>query len=350
MRKYILLISLLLFSSASALTISIDSEETKVSSFDTLTINYVISLNTEESTNYAITLFNNNDEFVVLNNTQVLKDINDSFIYDVSGLASGNYSLALRVSNPSITTTELAPSNITILSELDFRVIVPDVVFVRSSNDVFQVTMINNGNTDLSISAFFRNAQSDITISPQSFPLSRKSTKTLSMTFARPEEDYQATLVVISSTEGEEITNEYPIRVRLPIINLDLIEVNAVRLGDDSTLDVIINNTGNVEVNATLSTRTFSIDEGFITQQETFTISSSDTYNHSKSFTNKRVIGIKLTYAGLDGDVMLMRELSILNKIPFDIKLTKERLTLLAALIGIFALVIYFKFKRKKRP
>lgn len=344
-RSYSALIALIVLSCTSALTININNGQTKVSSYDNLTINYVISLNQEELTNYTIKLYNQDHMFLILNHSESVMELNETINYNLSSVASGEYALSLEVTNPSLSTIEHSPSNVTVLQDYELEVTAPEKAYLKSDEEEVTALIDNKGNTDLSISAYFKNALSEITITPQSFRLERGSNKTLSITIKKPEEDYNTTLVVISTIDDEETRNEYPLEVIIPVINLTLGGINTKSTGNETMIEALVNNTGNMEVNATINIRTFSIMEGFktITKNEVFNIGGT---NYTTTIPKTSVIGLKISYNGFEES----RDLSFLNKVPFDFKLSPERLLLLGALAGLLVIILYFKFRRKKRP
>ncbi|MBD3312304.1 hypothetical protein GF352_02515 [archaeon] len=344
-RLYSALTALIILSCASALTININSEQTEASSYENLTINYVISLNQEEATNYTIKLYNQDHEFLILNHSESVMELNQTINYNLSSVASGEYALSLRVTNPSLSTIEHSPTNVTVLQDYDLEITAPEKAYLKGDEGEITALVNNKGNTDLGISAYFKNALSEITITPQSFRLERGSNKTLSIRIKKPEEDYNTTLVIISTINDEETRNEQLVEIIIPVINLTLGEVNTRSTGNETMIEALVNNTGNKDVNATVNIRTFSIMEGFktITKNELFNIGGT---NYTTTIPKASVIGLTITYNGFEES----RDLSFLNKVPFDFKLSPERLLLLAALAGLLIIILYFKFRRKRRP
>lgn len=340
------LITLLLVSCASALTINIEPATIEVSSYENLTINYVISLNQEETTNYTITLYNKEHEFTIINKTEEVMDLNETINYNLSSVASGTYSLALTVTNPSLSTTELSSANVTVLQDYELRVEAPEKAYMKSDEEEVTAFLDNKGNTDLGISTYFKNALSEITISPQSFRLERGSNKTLMITIEKPEEGYNTTLVIISTINAEEETrNEYDLEVIIPEINLTIGRVNTKSSGNETIIETTVNNTGNMDVNSTIKIRTFTLKEGFKTLEKNELFKTGAT-NYTTTIPKASVIGLTINYNGYE----ITRELSLLNKVPFDLKLSSERLLLIAALVGLLIIILYFKLRRRRRP
>jgi PKD repeat protein len=351
MRLKISILALLLtISCAQALVISIDSGETEVSREGNLTIIYEISLNQAELTDYAIKLYNLDNEFVILNRSENIQERSGSIEYNVSNMSSGVYTLALIVDNPSLTTTETAPSLITVLQDYNLEVSVPSIVYARDNQETINALLSNRGNIDLSISAYFKNAQSDITISPQSFSLDKGTNKTLTIIINKPERNYNTTMVITSSFDSEEFRDERLIQVIVPVIELSLSSLNILSSANATMIDAVINNTGNTPVDAIVKVRTFSITEGLKTIEESINLPAGLASNYSLSIPQKTVVGFALTYQTDSGERSLSRELNFLNKIPFDFKLTTDRLLLFGGLIAILIIIAYFKFPKKKRP
>jgi len=347
--KYAPLISLLILSCANALTISIDSDEAQIGGLDNLTINYLISLDSESTTSYKILLLNEYNEFLVYNSTDVITVLDNTITYNVTNVASGDYSLALELSEP-LEYTVKSSTNVTVLKDLDLQVTVPNIIYVKGDEETVNITLYNQGNTDLSISSYFKNAKSDITITPQSFQLTRGAEKVIQVTVKKPTEDYDTTLAITSIDNKDETRNEYQISVIIPTINLELSDVNLIEAINETTITALINNTGNIDVNATVSIRTFHILEGFVTEEELITSLSDEAINYSLTIPKKIVLSAGITYFNGDENVTVVQELNPLNFMPFNFKLSSERLILIGALIGVIILIAFFKIRRKRRP
>jgi len=348
MRLKGVLITLLLLSSANALSISVNGNPTQLSGEANLTIDYLIDLDNEALTDYSILLYNDLYEFQVFNESRIMDNTTGIIDYNVSHVASGDYKLALKLTQP-LTYTVISQENITIMQDFNLRAEPPSTIYVKDNETIIEVLLINEGNTDLSISTYFRNARSDVSVNPQSFPLSRESNKTITITVAKPTSNYNTTLI-IQSSNGEDMTNEYPISVIIPIINLIIQDVNILESTNETIINLQVNNTGNMDVNASVGIRTFSLLEGLTTQEEEALFNAGVITNYTKNIPKKDVVSVSLTYTIDNENITLTHELSPLNTLPFNFKLSTERLLLLGALIIVIIVIIYFKYIRRRRP
>jgi hypothetical protein len=341
------MLSLLLLSCANGLTISVDSSSNLLSANDNLLVDYIINLNNPELTNYHLILANENNSYVLFNSTSIVSLVNESITYPVSGVAAGVYNLSLVISNPSLSLTELVNHEISVLETLSFSVDAPSVIYATSDPTIVNALIINDGNTDLSISAYFSQASSDVSIAPQSFLLRMGENKTLVITIALPVNDYSTSLIVNSITNSE--TNEFPIRIIIPIINLSLDNIAVTDSTNESFVSALINNTGNMDLNATVIVRTFLLSEGFRSLYEPVSINAGGFVNYSLVLPKKSVISLSVIYG--EDNTTITRELSFLGKIPFDFKLSQDRLLLIVILVVVILIIIYVKYFRKgKRP
>jgi len=347
------LLCLLLLSCANALTyINIESNDTTLSSSDDLTFNYEINLNSANLIDYSIRLYNDNKTYLLVNNSINTSFISDSVSYDLGLVASGTYQLSLTARSKLLNATEIMSHEITILKELNFRAIVPLVVYADENLTSAEVLLTNNGNTDVSISVYFKpgTALADVAVSPQSFNLLMSQNKTVTLTFAKPTSDYNTTLV-IRSIDDTEIQREYPISVIIPVVNMSLNNVNVTDDGNQTQVTAQINNTGNMPINATLLIRTFTLSEGFQTESEGVTVNPGEQLDYSHFLpSGKGVVSVSLVYLSDGQNVTDTEELNVLNRIPIDLKLSQDRIILIIILIAVIIIVIYVKRSKGKRP
>lgn len=201
MRGYSGILVLLLIAGACASTFNINSLETIRASKENLTITYSIILDNPETTTYIISL----NSIPILSNTESFKETSQTLNYNVSNIPAGNYALTLKVNNTAGSITASAPANITIQREVSMQASTPGKIYTGGSEANSQAAITNNGNTDLDISAYFRNAQSEITLIPQSFQLGMSETRNVVINVKKPGNDYTATLTIIATNQQDEI-------------------------------------------------------------------------------------------------------------------------------------------------
>lgn len=342
---YLGLITLLLLTSANALTINLNSPEQIVNSNDNITINYEMILDSEALTNYAIIL-SGEKEHVVTNETSTFSTKTGTILYNTSFLTAGNYTLLLKISSEAISLTQTASNKIRVTSELRINTEIPNVIAISGEEANINATIKNYGNTKTSISAYFTKTESEISIAPQSFTLEKDETKTVSINIKRPANDYNTTLVIMASNKEEEARSEHDISIIIPVINITLGEVRTLESENETIINAIIQNNGNVNVNANISIRTFTITEGFKNYEENITIKAGETINHTTTIPKKTIASYSVKHEA----ETITRELNAINTIPLDIKLSKDRLILLGILIAIAGVIAYFKWFKNKRP
>ena len=339
------LICLITLSSANALTINLNSAEQIVNSNDNITINYDIILDSAATTNYAIIL-SGEKEYTVINETSDFSTKTGMIQYNTSELTAGNYTLLLKISSETISLTQTASSKIRVTSELRIRTEIQGLVPISGSEEIINATLKNLGNTKTSISAYFTKTESEISIAPQSFTLEKDEEKTVMINIKKPASDYNTTLVIMASNNEEEARHERIIRIIIPVINITLGEIKTLESENETIINAIIQNNGNINVNANISIRTFTITEGFKNYEETITINAGETINHTTTIPKKTIASYSVKYEG----ETITKELNAINTIPLDIKLSKDRLILLGILIAIVGVIAYFKWFKNKRP
>lgn len=132
-----------------------------------------------------------------------------------------------------------------------------------------------------------------------------------------------------------------------PTVNVTITNATIQETGNDTIINMTIQTTGNMDVNATVNIRTFIISEGFKTDNETITLYANTDTNYTRTINRKGVTGVSVTYNNGTNNIEASQEFNIINKIPLDIKMSSERVTLLAILIIVIIGVIYFKRKKQ---
>ena len=131
MKKTItLLIILLTLPISNALTINIESAETIIQGSENLTINYELSLDESAITNYSITLYNEDYEYTVLNNSEEVSELSNTIEYNTTSMMAGSYALELKVNNPSITINKKSGEEVVITQQLSYQAIISEVIYV----------------------------------------------------------------------------------------------------------------------------------------------------------------------------------------------------------------------------
>ncbi len=339
MRFYSLLLVLFAFSVVNGLSVNIDGVSV---SDDYLSVDYSIILNQPEFTNYSLLLFNNRYSFVLLDESGNFSLISDSLNYPLSSIPAGVYNLSLRVVNPSINITEFYSSNVVIKGLFDYNLIVPDKFFVGRSNSVI---IDNLGNTDLSVSLFFRRALGDIIVSPQSFLLPAHQSRVVSV---KPVSGVFNSSLIIELFGSEDVTRVFNVSIVEPIVIVNY-SFNKSSNGNFTIIDFLINNSGNIVVNGSISARGFSLSNGFVINQSSVVLPVGVSV-HSLVLPKSVVTSVGLSYDGVNGSISDNRSLSFLDRIPFNFKLTRDRLLLLLLVSLLLFFYLFIKFNRHRRP
>lgn len=342
----LLLISLIILSSANALTINLNTDQQIVNSNDNLTINYEINLDLEEQTNYLIILKNELTNYTITNETSIFSTKTDSLKYNTTELTAGNYTLQMIINNPSISMTKTATNKIRVTSELRIKTEIPNSLPISNTEATASINITNLGNTKTSISAYFTKTESEISLIPQSFSLEKNEEKTIIINVKRPDKDYNATLMIIANNNEEETRNEHIIRIIIPVINVTLNEVKTLESNNETVINAVIQNNGNIDVNANITIRTFTLTEGFKNYEDNLIIKAGETINHTTIIPKKTIASYTIKYE----NETITKELNAVNTIPLDIKLSKDRLITLGVIIAILGVIAYFKWFRNKRP
>ena len=337
-----LLFLLLFMNVAAGISVSISADKYEVGSLGNVLINYTISLNKEELTNYSILVGN----MTIVNQSFLFQDICNFTVFNASSLSAGSYPLILLVKSPSVNLREEAPFNLTILKNMNFEINVPH--FIYAINDVTSSEMFikNTGNTPLSLSIYFEGALSDVSINPQSFVLRRGEERHVTLMVSKPSQDYNTTLVV--NVNNGELIKHYNINVIKPQINLSLGEIFVRNSHNKTEVATTIINHGNSLVNLSVGLRTFSLLHGFKTINNTLSINPGESYNYSVTFPRSTVLRFSLNYFNGTENVVVEKKLSMLD-IGSNISLSSDKMVLLIILFLLLGIIIYRKF-HKRRP
>ncbi len=339
MRFYSLLLVLFMFGIVNGLSVNIDDVSV---SDDFLSVDYSIILNQPEFTNYSLLLFNNRYSFVLLDEFSNFSLISDSINFPLSSIPAGVYNLSLRVVNPSVNITEYYSSNVVVKGLFDYNLVVPDKFFVGRSNSVF---IDNLGNTDLSVSLFFRRAFGDIIVSPQSFLLPAHQSRTV---IVKPLSGVFNSSLIIELFGSEDVTRVFNVSIVKPVVSVNY-SFNKSSNNNLTIIDFLINNSGNIMVNGSISARGFSLSNGFILNQSSVVLPVGVSV-HRLVLPKSWVISVGLSYDGVNGSLSDYRSLSFLDRIPFNIKLTRDRLLLLLLVCLLLFFYLFIKLNRHRRP
>ncbi len=343
------LIVLITLPVVNGLSINVNTDTPVVNGFDNISVNYEIILDSVSEINYELLLINDGRELLLLNSSCNDSSIINNFSYNASSIASGTYELALRLNTP-LSYTVKSINNVTIRKNVNLNIDVPNKVFVKGDSEVVNLSFINFGNTDLGVSAYFKGVKSEVSLNPQSFSLVHDDSKVVQLIVKKPVSDYNATLIVIITDKGNESRREFPVSVIIPVINLSLGSVIVKSSINESFIEAVINNNGNSPINANVSVRTFGLFSGFKTLTNNVLVNAGESVNYSLSIPKISVIGLTVDYFNGDRVISIINELSVLNKFPVDIKLSKERVALLVVLFFISLIILKHKLFGHRRP
>ncbi len=343
-------VCLLAINSAFGLTVKISPQQTRVGLNDNLTINYEINLDIEELVNYTIIISNKDHQYTILNETNIATPITNSIKYNVSTITAGEYQLILTINSKTFPNLVVrSQDNVTIAKLTSFEIEDLNRIYATNLETQKKLLIENNGNTEINFAVYFTNAESEITVSPQTFSIRAGKNKTIIISVKRPKKSYDATLHVIGTYEDVSTSVERNISIITPYVILNVSDVNITNIENSTKVTFLMENYGNMDVNYTIKIRSFDFSSGFKTISRKG-IALMNTTNEVTYFLNKtKVTGMTIYYNNGTADVELKLKLSIFD-MPFDVKLSPDKALLAIIVILIIGFVVWNKLFRKKRP
>ncbi len=328
------------------LYVDINISSTSIAPSHNITINYTINLDKEELTNYVIML-RGGKNIVIENQTMSFKELSRTLSKELGVLEAGNYELVLIVNNNDVSITKKFPKNITILRNSGVDVKIPDRIVVNGDQTTQSIVVRNSGNTNLTVSVYSLGAYSDVSIHPQSFFLDVHQTKEVSVIVQKPAFTYNMTFYVVAIGD-KKLSYQKQVEIVIPNVNITLSpEIQNTK--NETIVNVVLSNDGNVDVNGTLMIRRFQITQGFNTTNYNVVVPRGSQLNKSIVLPKSTILSVKFKYFNGTSDHIKSKSYSILDKVPLDIKFTKDKLLI----FGVLVLVVFLFFlsKRKKhRP
>ncbi len=350
-RIIVMLASLLIMNAALGLTVSIEPLQETIGINNNLTINYEVNLDLEESFNYSIRLLNDENDYLIINESGINSPYEESIYYNVSNLEAGEYQLRLIINSEAFQELAVTSSkNVTITELTNFEISELNVIYTFNEVTSTELTVINNGNTRVSFTTYFLGAESDITIIPQTFSVQPSENKTLRITVKKPESDYNATLNVIGVYADKQSSIQREISVIIPIIELNVSAMNVSQGVNNTIIKFLLTNSGNKGSNYTVNIRTFDFARGFQTIIREGLSEANKTGEVIFELNKTEVTSITIYYSNGTEITELKTQFSIIDYVPFNFELTTNRVLILIIVGIIVGFIIWNKFLRRKRP
>jgi|GEM_PF-3081032 len=346
MRLSLLLVLLVVLSPAMALSINVAADDYNLTINGEVNIYYEISLNAPAEVNYTIGLLKPGNQIIIYNYQGLINQVNGSLDYNITNTEAGTYELYLQVISSSMNLTESAPDLVVINPKVNYTYDLFDKLYMINNTATGLINLQNTGNTKLSVTTYLTKAQSDLNINPQSFQLKPNETKTLTVTASKPEADYNATINFIFEYNTIRVFELSDVSIIVPVVNLTIDNIAYVQ---DGYTNVYINltNQGNMDLNATLTIRTYTQAQGFNNYNYAINAPAGQLIQLNYTLPLSTLVSAKIIYEGLNGTVEVTRELSPISTLPFA--LTQDQMLVIIIVGLVIFIYIYFKITKRKK-
>ena len=345
MKRTIIILALcfFIFSLANARSLGITIDKNEVDAYSELYIEYEIDIGEEDTFTYEIGI-RNGETISLLEKTVTTDKETGTIAWNTENFEAGVYEAYIFM-EPDI---RWPSRKFEILPTFDFELDVEKLeVFVYKEDSTKSFVINNTGNVPIFVSLAQRGVKSRAEIVPLTYNIDVGESRTFLFSVEKPENHYEALLIVEASWEDRTIEKEIPLIVYNPVVEITAEDIELTKTNESQIVTGKIINNGNVRRDITII---FNVDEE--KQEEIISLDVNETFEIENEFSlDEKVKSIEITYIGSDGEEETIKEsftwAPSLPKIPFlDIETLKDNFNYL--ILGALLLVgILFVLYRK---
>lgn len=260
-----ILVTIFLFSLASAASISLSPSKNIATLDENITISYSVEFSDGTGGIVTITAKSSDNNLTLVDAKEFNTSLEQDFIWSLGNTLAGTYELLLEVIpeglSPQQTSETLTIEPVAFLEVSSSELSI--LAFSGQKSNIIEIT--NTGNIPLKIGPqFITSPGSDVGITPTTFVLAPGDSREIEVSVEVPDSDYDFTLRLKGDYEKNELlfdSEDILVRVYKPVSNLTW-EVGEFIVGNNSTIIPInLSNAGNFKQELTFSINTFSVEE-----------------------------------------------------------------------------------------
>jgi hypothetical protein len=250
MRKWFILITLVFllgFSNAVSYDLSLDKNT--VGAYDIVQVRYSISFGESKSIAYSLTLYGDEYNQTLKQESAITYLIDNTYILPVSNIPAGDYNITLLFTTDEGSTSyrkslTILPTPVLLVLERSFDI----VCFQNVTTD--SISVKNSGNVPLDVRSELKGVIS-LTISPTTFTLPRDGEQVVNISVVKPETDKIFNITFTGNYGNEQASERVDFRVIIP--NITVLFNTEILQGNQTFMDVNLSNMGNVRQNVTFT-------------------------------------------------------------------------------------------------